>query len=250
MQNSKLIINADDFGCNSIINAAIVSCFCKGIINSTTIMVNMDGFEEAVKLAYHNGFANNIGLHVNLTEGHPLTDLAGTGLTNQNGQFIMQAASNPRNLLSPFTKSKIKSEIREQYNKLIATGIIPTHIDSHQHVHTLPVLAPIFIAFAKEKNQKLRIAAIRRRKNFFGTAYNTLLNRYIKGMGVHFTDRFNNVNYFMKYLQKKTNFIPAFEVMVHPSYNKDMLIDFLENTNLEENLRCMLELYKEKYTSK
>src|SRR4051794_35950963 len=86
---AQSIINADDFGCNSNFNAAIVSCFEKNLINSTTIMVNMEGFEEAVKLASIHGLKNSIGLHVNLTGGRPLTDLSGTGLTDQNGNYIL-----------------------------------------------------------------------------------------------------------------------------------------------------------------
>src|SRR4051794_8028752 len=114
--NAQLIINADDFGSNSDINAAIVSCFEKKLINSTTIMVNMKGFEEAVKLASVHGLKNNIGLHVCLTEGKSLTDLSGTGLTDQNGNFITgKIFSKPSILLSPSTRGKIKTEIKAQF---------------------------------------------------------------------------------------------------------------------------------------
>src|SRR4051812_20282926 len=180
--SAQLIINADDFGGDSDINAAIVSCFKKKLINSTTIMVNKEGFEEAVRLASVHGLKNNIGLHVNLTEGKTLTDLSGTGLTDHNGNLIMggKVFSKPGMLISSSTRSKIKTEIKAQYNKLIKSGICPTHIDSHQHVHTFPLLAPIFIEFAKEHNQKLRLVAIKKRKNIFMTVFNVLLNAHYK----------------------------------------------------------------------
>jgi predicted glycoside hydrolase/deacetylase ChbG (UPF0249 family) len=250
MLGSKLIINADDFGYNSNINAAIVTCFKKNLITSTTIMVNMDGFEEAIRLASVHRLESNIGLHVNLTEGKPLTDLSGTGLTDQNGNFIMQVVfSKPSILISPSTRKKIKTEIKAQYDKLIKSGIYPTHIETHQHVHTLPLLAPIFVEFAEEQKQKLRIVAVYKRKNFFKYAFNVMLNINYKRKKIHFTDRFGNVRYFMNYLNKKeVNHI--FEIMVHPAYDNDIIIDFLENTDLEKNLTSLIELYNIKSSNK
>jgi len=250
MLNSKLIVNADDFGYNSNINAAIVSCFQKNLINSTTIMANMIGFEEAVKLADQYGFKNRVGIHINLTEGKPFTDLSGTSLINQKGEYIMKAAFSPRLFFSSYTKKKIKAEIRAQYNKVLAFGIQPTHIDSHQHVHTFPWLAPLFVEFAKEVNLKLRIITVVKRKNFFVPIYNTFLNIYFKSKGVHFTDKFGNVNYLLDYLNKKKNFKPVFEVMVHPDYKENLIIDTWHKTGLEEKLIHLKQLYNKKALNK
>jgi predicted glycoside hydrolase/deacetylase ChbG (UPF0249 family) len=244
--SAQLIINADDFGANSDINAAIVSCFEKNLINSTTIMANMEGFEEAVKLASVHGLKNNIGLHVNLTQGKPLTDLSGTGLTDEHGNFIAgKIFAKPGMLLPQSTRSKIKKEIEAQYHKVIKSGIYPTHIDSHQHVHTLPLLAPIFIEFVKEHNQKLRLVAIKKKKNIFMTAFYLLMNAYCRRNRIHFTDTFGNVKFFMKYLrEKKVNRV--FEIMVHPTYKGSTIIDFLEHTDLEKSLTTMIKLYNQK----
>jgi len=246
MFDSKLIINADDFGYNSNINAAIVSCFQKSLINSTTIMVNMEGFEEAVKLADKYGFKDKIGIHLNLTEGKSLTNLSGTSLVDEKGYYIMKSAFNPRLLFSSKSKKKIKAEIRAQYNKLLSFGIEPTHIDSHQHVHTFPWLVPIFLEFAKEVNLKLRITSFVKRKNFFITIYHTFLNMYYKKKNVHFTDKFGNVNYLMEYLHKKRNLNPVFEIMVHPDYKENLIIDTWYKKGLEERLINLKELYNMK----
>jgi hypothetical protein len=242
----KLIINADDFGCDKNINAAIVACFQKNIINSATIMVNMDGFEEAIKLANEHGFQNKIGLHVNLTEGKPLTDLSDTGLTDSNGVFIMDAIRSPRIFFSSHIKRKIKAEIEAQYDKLILHGITPTHIDSHQHVHILPSIIPLFVKLTKEKNQKIRIVTVMKRKNFFIIAYNVLLNIYLKRNGIHFSDKFGNIRYFEKYLREGTDFKPIFEIMVHPAYNDNTLVDYFANTDIEEKTTRIKELYLKK----
>lgn len=244
MEENKLIINADDFGYSDNINAAIVSCFQKDIINSATIMVNMDGFDEAIKLARQHGFADKIGLHINLTEGKPLTDFSGTKLIDENGVFIMKAISNPLIFFSSFTKNKIKSEIREQYNKLLASGITPTHFDSHQHVHILPYLAPLFIEFTKEKKQKIRIVTIPIRKNFFIIVYNLLLNSRLRRNNINFSDKFGNIGYFNYYLENKKDFRFIFEIMVHPAFKGEDLVDYFFNTDIEQKISHIKELYK------
>jgi predicted glycoside hydrolase/deacetylase ChbG (UPF0249 family) len=243
MNNKKLIINADDFGYNSNVNAAIVDCFQKKIINSATIMVNMDGFEEAIILAKQNGFDDKIGLHINLTEGKPLTNLSGTGLVDNNGLFIMKAISNPRFLFSSITKNKIKNEIRAQYDQLVASGINPSHFDSHQHVHILPSLVNLFIEFTREKNQKLRVVTLAKRKNFFKIIYHIFINMLIKSKKINFTDKFGNVKYFQNYLLKKKNFKPVFEIMVHPAIEKNKLIDILSKSDLEKKLKYVIDLH-------
>jgi predicted glycoside hydrolase/deacetylase ChbG (UPF0249 family) len=250
MFRSRLLINADDFGYNSNVNAAIVSCFQKKLLNSTTIMANMGGFEEAVELAVKYEFKDKVGIHINLTEGKPLTDLSGTGLVDKSGEYIMEAAFNSRIFFSRYIKKKIKAEIRAQYNKLLAFGIQPTHIDSHQHIHILPWFAPLFVELAKEVNQKLRVVTVVKRKNFFFIFYGTCVNMYFRKKGVHHTDKFGNVDYFMNYLYKKKNFEPVFEIMVHPAFKENLLIDYPHNASLEDTLINLQQLYNTKTLNK
>ena len=60
----EYIINADDFGRTDTVNIAIVEGFKNGCLNSTTIMVNMPYFEEAVHLADMYNFKNKVGLQL------------------------------------------------------------------------------------------------------------------------------------------------------------------------------------------
>ena len=64
-----VIVNADDFGMNHNVNLAIDYCFKKNIISSTTIMANMPGFDEAVKLACIGKYDKYVGIHFNLVDG-------------------------------------------------------------------------------------------------------------------------------------------------------------------------------------
>lgn len=241
-----LIINADDFGINSNVNAAIMECFAKDLINSTSLMANMEGFDEAVQLAFEHGLTDRIGLHINLTEGRPLTDLSGTGLTDKYGNFIMGAVWKVRLAFSPNTRKKIKNEITAQYEKILAAGIDPSHFDSHQHVHILPWLAPLITDFARSKNKKLRIVTVVRRRNFFLIFYNVLLNRYFKSQKVNFSDIFGNAGFFERYLKSEKSVEPLFEVMVHPAIYKEKLVEINANLDLEKRINVLKNSYLKK----
>ena len=142
---SNLIINADDFGLNQHVNAAIVKSFGGGLINSTSVMVNMPGFSEAILLAEKNGFQTQIGLHVCLTQGQPISDLTGTPLVNRSGRFNKKYIYSAGIFVNSSIKKAITKEVNNQLDLLREKNINPTHINSHHDIHELPWLLPIFL---------------------------------------------------------------------------------------------------------
>lgn len=237
-----IIINADDFGYNENINDAIATCINLNIINSTTIMVNTIAFENAIELATKYSFKDKVGIHLNLTEGKSLTDLSDTGITDKYGNFIRNSINNPRIFFSSFIKSKIKQEIAQQYDKLIEKNLIPTHIDSHHHVHTLPWISNIFFEFAKEKNKKIRLPFVQLRKNFFIFLLNFLLSQKYKKYNLHFSDKFQRVDYFIEHFDKSKTKKFSYELMVHPAYVNNILIDTVDKVDLKELLNKLKEI--------
>lgn len=69
----KLIINADDFGFSKDVNLATSSAFKLGLITSTSLMANMDGFDDALDILEKNGLYGKVVIHFNLSEGKPLS---------------------------------------------------------------------------------------------------------------------------------------------------------------------------------
>ena len=69
----RLMVNADDFGWDENRTKAILEAYRQGIVTTTTAMVNMPWFEKAIDIAKGTGLFPNIGLHLCLTEGFPLT---------------------------------------------------------------------------------------------------------------------------------------------------------------------------------
>ncbi len=114
MNNFRLIINTDDFGLNSNKNKDIAYCFKEDLINSTTILVNTSSFGEGLQMAENYSFKEQVGIHLKF-EGKPLTDLQGTGLLNEEGNFIKKAIDNRTLFFTSVTRSKIHKEINAQF---------------------------------------------------------------------------------------------------------------------------------------
>lgn len=89
----QLIINADDFGLSPGVNQGIVEAYQAGGISNTTLMVNMPGFTDAVRLASLHP-EMGVGLHFNLTYGRPVSDVRLVpSLVQRTAAFIQLARS-------------------------------------------------------------------------------------------------------------------------------------------------------------
>ena len=150
----QVIVNADDYGLNANASKAIAECFRRGLIDRTTITVNMPYFEDALQLAERNGFLDKIGLHVNLTEGYPLTEEIKSSRfwCNADGSF---RGGLWKNKLWRFWMPKkavrlAGIEIDAQMKAFINSGLTMRHFDSHQYICSYWPLNDITNQVAKE----------------------------------------------------------------------------------------------------
>jgi len=135
----ELILNADDFGMTPGINKAIIRAHREGILTSTTLMANAPAFEDAVARVRAVP-ALGVGVHLVLVGGRPVAPIEEvSSLVEDNGEL-------PRGL-STFVarvstgrmrQEDIERELRAQIGKVRASGIEPTHLDSHKHTHAHP----------------------------------------------------------------------------------------------------------------
>jgi predicted glycoside hydrolase/deacetylase ChbG (UPF0249 family) len=207
MRFSRLIVNADDFGYSEAVNRAILSGFETSLLTSTSIMANMPGFEDAVGLVgRYDLLAQKVGLHLNLTEGFPLSrDLcACPAFCGEDGRLIHR---HDRHLfrLGRVERAAVYEELRMQLERVLAAGIRPTHLDSHHHVHTEWAIAPLVCRLARSHGIR-RIRLTRNMGPVLGRAkrwYKTLFNYWFLGRRsglVDNTDYFGDVadmNYFL-----------------------------------------------------
>jgi predicted glycoside hydrolase/deacetylase ChbG (UPF0249 family) len=172
LYKGKVIVNADDFGENESINSAILKSFNLNLISSTTLMSNRPGFEEGCELARQNNLIDNIGVHLNLTLGEPLTeDIKKYPKFYANGEMY---ESFKGHILSIGEQRAIYDEFKAQIDKCRNGGINPTHIDSHHGIHYTWDIGKVIIELALKHG----ISAIRLRANWgqISKKRNTILN--------------------------------------------------------------------------
>jgi hopanoid biosynthesis associated protein HpnK len=155
----RLIVNADDLGLTVKVNQAIIDGHCGGLISSTSLLANGEAFESAVAMS-RQAPRLGVGIHLNLTEGKPVAPAASvSSLVNGQGFFARKPADLwGAMILGRVSRVDIEKELRAQIAKVLATGIVATHLDSHKHVHALPVLGRMTIRLAHQYG----IPAIRR----------------------------------------------------------------------------------------
>ena len=124
----KLIINADDFGMCEGNSLGILLAHEKGLVSSTTVMMNMPYALWALDKA--KAYPNlGIGVHLNLTAGKPL--LPGKkSYTDEEGNFLRPSAYEDE--FPDGEPDEVYEEWKAQIEAFIAhTGHLPTHLDSH-----------------------------------------------------------------------------------------------------------------------
>jgi predicted glycoside hydrolase/deacetylase ChbG (UPF0249 family) len=136
----RLIINADDFGLTCDVNRAVIECYKKGSITSTTLIVNASFVEDAVICAKENP-GLGVGFHFNLSMGKPISDPRKIpSLVDNKGFFHTRSIFEMKSVLGLINKKDIETEFLAQVNLFQKFGLSMTHIDSHQHIHMqLPV---------------------------------------------------------------------------------------------------------------
>ncbi len=150
MTRGQVIVTADDFGLDAEVNAAIVKGVSAGFVSSVSLLVNFPSFGEACELARRHGFADRIGLHFNVTEGRPLTDIMRRcERFCAEGVFVPEHEFSRRRRLSPDERTALVCEAQAQIDAARSAGISLTHLDSHNDVHAEPAIAAALASVAR-----------------------------------------------------------------------------------------------------
>ena len=227
------MINADDLGMSENVNAAICEAFEKGLIDRTTLMTNMPYAREAMKLAKEKGFLPNVGIHLNLTSGRPLTEgiRSDAVMCGENGEFTGDFA---RSLLTRFflpkeTVKHVDEEIRAQLDMYAELGGTLWHIDSHHHVHTDPSVFGIL----KKVMRDYPVTGIRLSRNMYSGGnplmriYKALFNRSARKLCRVKPDYFGSLYDYETFVTGHPHVAEhETEIMVHPVFDdKGVLCD-------------------------
>lgn len=143
----RLIINADDLGSGSERDRGIFQSFSRGIVTSASLLANGSSFASAVATARELQLP--IGVHLNLSEGIPLCGPV-AGLTSAAGEFPGKTGLRRYLAGEEVDLAPLHCELAAQIEKVLAAGLIPDHLDTHQHFALFPVATTILLDLAKE----------------------------------------------------------------------------------------------------
>jgi predicted glycoside hydrolase/deacetylase ChbG (UPF0249 family) len=135
-----LIVNADDFGLSEGVNAGIIEAHEHGIVSSASLMVRRPGVAQAAEYARRSK-SLCVGIHIDLGEW-----------SYRNDEWVPLYE-----VVSAHSLAAVAEEVRWQIGEFCELlGKPPTHVDSHQHVHTEQAVQAIFEEVAVELSVPLR----------------------------------------------------------------------------------------------
>lgn len=192
----SLVLHADDFGMNEAVSRGILQGFSHGLLTSTAILTNAPGCARAIaqwqdlqsRFAQHDlpslesraRLADSpapfdLGIHLNLTQGRPLT--AGRYpalLLDDDGRFPGVFGLARRLLISGWKfRAAIERELTAQIEVLLDHRVTPTHLNAHQYIDLFPVVAAMIPALLRRYS--IRVIRIPWERDLTRT---TLLHRF------------------------------------------------------------------------
>lgn len=192
-------------------------------------MVNMPDCESAVEMSRSNGFSDRVGLHLNFTEGFPLSDEIKRfrRFCNSDGSFVLR---------HPFVglpyvgaeRAAVKAEILAQVRKYKSFNLPLMHCDGHHHIQSRWPMAEVLFPILKDEgfksfrncypfprydtnNKVLRLSRY--------TIGHELL-RLLKCRSLKYADVFMDWDICSKWAKRLPERLTA-ELMVHPIYDKN-----------------------------
>lgn len=213
------IITADDFGYTHSVNTAVIASFKAGLITHASLMANMPWTDEAYELARALPIADRIGCHLNLAEGTPLTDaIRRSRLFCSGGEFNDPLGRRRFLPLSSADRRALADETRAQIAAVRSRGFAAAYLDSHRYVHTMPNVAGVIAAVARE----MRVARVRPYTNCGPTSWGVkgiakaMFNGWLASAGLKRVDYFGSIDDIATLAAEDGLTFTSAEVMTHP----------------------------------
>ena len=197
---------------------------------------------DAIRLIQgHPYLPGRVGIHLNLTEGYPLSGaIRGCKrFCHPDGHFIYDRQQSLF-YLSTREQNAVYEELEAQLEKVMSAGILPSHLDSHHHIHTEWAIVKLVARLGRTHGiRKMRLTRnMGRQGSAPKRVYKELFNRwYLKGMsGLRAVDYFGDINDWQFFQDRHPPSGKNIEIMVHPLFDeKGELVD-LDRKNLQAQL--------------
>ena len=215
----KIITNADDLGADAATSEAIFALMREGLVTSSTILAGGLGVADACRRSADFKQCS-FGIHLNLTEFRPLTEVRGLGqLVGADGNF--NASVRHLRQLGAL-RPAIYAEFCAQVARVQSLGVRISHLDSHHHIHTVPALLPVIKAVQKRFGlRKVRISRNlytpagrpSRVLQFKKVVFNAVLRHWFPSVT---TDVFTDLESFAAASPVFLDRVRSIEIMLHP----------------------------------
>ena len=149
-----LVVTADDLGLTPGVTRGVLEAHRSGVVRSTSLLVTFPASEEGAALALAERDLE-IGLHLDLVGGRPVTDPAAVPtLCDGEGRFYGLPELTRRLFTGRVRAADIARELRAQIDRARAWGVPALAWDSHRHVHLMPPVARVVGALAREQGAR------------------------------------------------------------------------------------------------
>ena len=142
----ELVINGDDFGLTPGVNAGMIDAHRDGVLTSVSLMAGAPAADEAIALARRTPTLG-VGCHLTLVDGMPVLPASQLPTLTIDGRFRPRWGGFVAACLTGrLALDEVERELSAQIDRVRSGGLVPTHLDSHKHVHACP---PVFDLVAR-----------------------------------------------------------------------------------------------------
>src|SRR5688572_28377623 len=147
--SKRLIVNADDYGYYPFVTAGILEGIDEGIITATGMFANSESFFRDVRSLRERPHVD-VGVHVNLTWGEPVTAVMRRCLRRSGGRFAGKWRTIALLAVSGTARESAHEEIAAQVGRCLDEGLPVRFLNAHEHLHLLPSIGKAMQGVAKK----------------------------------------------------------------------------------------------------
>lgn len=150
MHQTSLIVNADDFGYFDSVSRGIMHAIEAGGVTATGVMANSAGLSNRLESLQGVNGSVDLGVHLNLSLGKPVTRSMRRRLGRWSGRFPTKFTVAVAVLRGAIPIDDVRAEWIAQIERCLELGVDPWFLNSHEHIHMLPPLYTVAHELAEE----------------------------------------------------------------------------------------------------
>lgn len=176
LKSKKIILCADDYALSKSVSLGIRELIQNNRLSATSVMTLSKFWEEDGKILREEFFNFDVGIHFTLTDQKPLedfSDFTSDGFLPKKLELIKLS------LFNKLPLKKIKKELILQLEKFLKIfKRLPSHLDSHHHVHVLPGIREIILEIYDEffRNDSMSVGDDCKKKAYIRSCDDSFFN--------------------------------------------------------------------------